>query len=120
MKRVVTLICGLVFAGAELTAQGTPAQVDAGKKAYDAKKCSQCHTVGGKGGTLTKLYPLDGVATKLSAADLKAWVVDPAAMEAKSDKKPKLKMSSKKAVLTDADVTGLVAYMLTLKEAKAK
>ena len=121
MKRLVTFVLAFAMAGATAAAQGTPAQVDAGKKTYDAKKCNQCHTIGGKGGTLTKLYPLDSAeAVKVSAADIKSWLTDTVAMEAKSEKKPKLKMSSKKVALTDTEVENLVAYMLSVKQAKAK
>jgi cytochrome c553 len=121
MRRAVTVVLAFAFAGATLAAQGTPAQIEAGKKAYDAKKCNQCHTIGGKGGTLTKLYPLDSAeAIKVSAAEIKNWLTDTVAMEAKSEKKPKLKMSSKKVALTDADVEGLIAYMVSIKAAKAK
>ena len=122
MKIVGTLvvISGLTFAGvAAPRAQGTPAQIEAGKKAYDAKKCKDCHTIGGKGGTLTKQYPLDGVGAKLSTADIISWLTHTADMEAKSEAKPKTKMSSKKIALTPAEVDGLVAYMSTLKT-KAK
>jgi len=121
MRRPVTFVVALAFAGTTLVAQGTPAQIAAGKKAYDAKKCSQCHTIGGKGGSLTKLYPLDNAeAMKVTAAEIKSWLTDTVAMEAKSEKKPKLKMSSKKVALTDADVEGLIAYMVSIKAAKAK
>ena len=119
MKRLVLLAAAFAFAGVSVAAQGTPAQVEAGKKAYDAKKCNQCHTIAGKGGSLTKLYPLDSAeAVKVSAADIKSWLTDTVAMEAKSEKKPKLKMSSKKIALTDAEVEGLVAYMLSVKAPK--
>ena len=121
MRRPVTFAVAFAFAGVSLAAQGTPAQVEAGKKTYDAKKCNQCHTIGGKGGTLTKLYPLDSAeAMKIPAAEIKSWLTDTVAMEAKSEKKPKLKMSSKKVVLTAPEVEGLIAYMLMIKAAKAK
>ena len=70
--------------------------------------------IAGKG---NKIGKLDGVATKLSAADIKKWLTDPLEMEKKLEKPPKVKMSSKakQMKLTDADVEALVAYMLTLK-----
>lgn len=121
MRRPVTFAVAFAFAGVALAAQGTPAQIAAGKKTYDAKKCSQCHTIGGKGGSLTKLYPLDSAeASKIPAAEIKSWLTDTIAMEAKSEKKPKLKMSSKKVALTDADVEVLIAYVVSIKAAKAK
>jgi len=94
----------------------TPQQVDQGKKLFDSKKCVTCHTVAGKGGTLTKQYPLDGVGAKLTAADTKKWLTATEEMEAKLEKKPKVKMSSKKVPVTDTEVDALVAYMQSLKE----
>jgi mono/diheme cytochrome c family protein len=84
----------------------------AGEKLYVAQKCSLCHQIAGKG---NKLSPLDGVGTKLSAADIKEWIVDPvaAATKAKSTKKPV--MPKTYAKLPPADVDALVAYMQSLK-----
>jgi mono/diheme cytochrome c family protein len=113
MKRVVAFVA-VLMGGVALAAQGTPQQVEAGRKLYNAKKCAQCHTIEGKGGTVTKLYPLDGVGAKLSAADMKRWLTHPEEMEAKLDKPPKLKMSSKKVPLTPEEADALTAYMLVL------
>ena len=115
MKRCLVLTIGiLVLAGAALRAQS--AAVDAGKKVYEAQKCATCHMIAGKGGTMTKLYPLDGVATKLKETDIRKWLTTPAEMEAKLEKKPAVKMSSKKFEFKDADLNGLVAYLMTLKK----
>ena len=45
-----------------------------GEQVFAAQKCTMCHQVAGKG---NKLSPLDGVGKKLSAADIKEWIVDP-------------------------------------------
>ena len=84
-----------------------------GKKLYDAKECAKCHMIAGKG---NKIGPLDGVATKLKEAEIRNWLTDPVAMEAKLEKKPKVKMSSKakEMKLTPADIDALTAYLLTL------
>ncbi len=59
---------------------------------------------------------LDGVASKVSAEDMRQWLTAPAEMEAKLDQKPKVKMSSRRTMkLTDAEVAALVAYLRTLK-----
>jgi mono/diheme cytochrome c family protein len=118
MKRVLVGVGVVVVAcafGAVLVAQDAKL-VEQGKKAYETRKCSDCHTIGGKGGRLTKQFPMDGVATKLSAADIRKWFTATAEMEAKVEKPAKLKMTSKKYVFTDAEVDGLVAYMLTLNK----
>jgi len=84
----------------------------AGQKVYAAQKCQVCHSVAGKGG---KASPLDGVGGKLSADEIRHWIVDPvdAAAKAKSTKKPP--MQNKYAKLPAADIDGLVAYIQTLK-----
>ena len=71
----------------------------------------QAFWLAGKG---SKISPLDGVGSKLSAAEIKQWLTDPDAMTAKLAKKPAVKM--KKIALPDADVDNLVQYMLSLKK----
>jgi mono/diheme cytochrome c family protein len=83
-----------------------------GEQVYVAQKCSMCHQVAGKG---NKLSPLDGVGKRLSAEQIREWIVAPdvAATKAKSTKKPA--MPKTYAKLPPADVDALVAYMLSLK-----
>jgi mono/diheme cytochrome c family protein len=85
----------------------------AGEKVYAAQKCSMCHSIAGKGG---KSSPLDGVGTKLTAAQIKEWIVDPitAAKTHSSTKKPP--MPKKYDKLPAADIDSLVAYMASLKK----
>ena len=83
-----------------------------GQQVYAAQKCSVCHAIAGKGG---KASPLDGVGAKLSADDLRAWIVDPIAMAAKTSSTKKPPMPKKWANLPAADLDGLVAYMQSLK-----
>lgn len=120
MKAIVTTLAGILivtgWAVSAAPAPGAPApqdaaKIEAGKKVYDAQKCVTCHMIGGKG---NKMSPLDGVGTKLSAADLKKWIVTPAEMEAKLATKPKIKMKAYK--LADADLEALVAYLQSLKK----
>jgi len=83
-----------------------------GEAVYAAQKCSMCHSIAGKGG---KASALDGVGAKLSADDIREWIVNPkeAATKAKSTKKPA--MPNKYDQLPKADVDALVAYMQSLK-----
>jgi mono/diheme cytochrome c family protein len=83
-----------------------------GQAVYAAQKCSVCHSIAGKGG---KASPLDGVGAKLSAADVKEWIVDPVAMAKKSNSAKKPPMPKKYDKLPAADLDGLVAYMMSLK-----
>jgi mono/diheme cytochrome c family protein len=114
MKRVLIAVAGLTLMSAPVLFAQDAAQVAAGKTAYTTQKCSTCHQIAGAG---NKMFPLDSVGKKLTAADLKKWLTDPASMEAKLPKKPPILMSTwlKTHKLSDADVTALVAYLQTLK-----
>jgi len=112
MKLFVTMLAAVFALGVSARAQDAK-QIEAGKKVYEAQKCSTCHMIAGKG---NKMFPLDGVGTKLPAADIKKWITNPAEMEAKLPKPPTLKMSSKKYNLKDADLDALVAYLGSLKK----
>lgn len=111
MKWLVMTITAVLITGASVGAQDAK-KIDAGKKVFEAQKCATCHMVAGKG---NKMFPLDGVGAKLSAADIKKWITHPAEMEAALPKKPAIKMSSKKFDLKDPDLDALVAYVQSLK-----
>ncbi len=122
MKARIATFAGLLFvSGLAVSAAGRPeapaptpqdaAKIEAGKKVYETQKCSACHMIGGKG---AKLSVLDGVGAKLSAADLKLWITEPATMEAKLATKPKIKMKAYK--MAPADLDALVAYLASIKK----
>lgn len=112
MVRVAWLliVVGILGAGGWLRAEQATAA--AGEKVFAAQKCSICHMVAGKG---NKNGPLDDVATKLSAADIRSWIVNAPEMakKANSTKKPPMKSF---ATLPAADVDALVAYLQSLKK----
>ena len=89
------------------------AQGDAAKGAavFAAQKCSMCHSVAGKGNAKGSL---DAVGTKLSADDIRAWIVDATGQTAKT-KAPR-KPAMKNYALPKEDVDALVAYLSTLKK----
>ena len=97
-----------------VTARPAAAQGDAekGKAVYAAQKCSMCHSIAGAGG---KANPLDGVGKKLSADDIRAWIVTPKVMEAKTKSTKKPPMPDRYSKLPAADLDTLVAYMASLK-----
>ena len=102
----------LAFVLAGLVAGTAKAQdAAAGEKVYVEQKCSLCHSVAGKGNAKGVL---DGVGSKLSADDIRAWIVDAKAMTAKSGatRKPEMKAYT----LSKGDVDALVAYLSTLKK----
>jgi len=106
----LTLTLGL--AAPYAAAAQDAAAIKKGEQVYAAQKCATCHSIAGKG---KKTSPLDGVGGKLSADEIKHWIVDPkdAAAKAKSTKKPP--MPAKYANLPAADLDALVAYMASLK-----
>jgi mono/diheme cytochrome c family protein len=93
------------------SAPGRAQDVAKGEKVYADQKCAVCHSIDGKG---NKKGPLDGVASKLSTADLRAWIVDAKGMteKTKADRKPPMKNYA----LPKDDLDALVAYMASLKK----
>jgi mono/diheme cytochrome c family protein len=88
------------------------AKIKRGAEVFAAQKCSVCHAIAGKGG---KSSPLDGVGAKLSADDIRKWIVSPDEMTAKTKSTKKPPMPAKYASLPAADLDALVAYMASLK-----
>ena len=97
----------LLFSAAPATAQ-----VEEGAKVYAAQKCSMCHSIAGVG---NKKLPLDGVGSKLTAAQIREWMVDPvaAAKKANSTAKPAMKAYPN---LPKAELDAIIAYMQSLKK----
>lgn len=83
-----------------------------GEQLYAAQRCQGCHQVAGKG---NKNSVLDGVGGRLSAAEIKEWIVDPAGAATKHTSTKKPLMPKTYAKLSAADVDALVAYMQSLK-----
>ena len=104
---VITLICPLEMASAQ-----DAAAIKKGQEVYAAQKCSVCHAIAGKGG---KSSPLDGVGAKLSAADIREWIVHPIEMAKKTKSEKKPPMPGKYGALPAPELDALVAYMQSLK-----
>ena len=88
------------------------AKIERGMKVYEQQKCSLCHSIEGKG---NKAGTLDGVGSKLTADEIRQWLVTPAEMtaKAKATRKPPMKVY---ASLPEEDVAALVAYLESLKK----
>ncbi len=101
----VVMIAGMAAAAA---AQDLKAK---GEQVYTAQKCSLCHSIAGKGNAKG---PLDGVGSKLSADEIRSWIVDAKGMteKTKATRKPVMKAYS----LPKEDVDALVAYLSSLKK----
>jgi len=102
----------LMMAGAAFAQD--KAQIDKGMAVYEASKCSLCHSIAGKGNAKGSL---DGVGTKLKADDIRAWILTPKEMTAKT-KAPRVPamMANATLIKNTEDVDALVAYMLSLKK----
>lgn len=110
MKRMILGLCTsavLVMPGWAM-AQGSAAE---GEKVYTAQKCIACHAIAGKG---NKNNPLDGVGSKLTADEIRQWIVDGTGMMAKtkSTRKPPMKSYT----LPKGELDSLVAYLQSLKK----
>ena len=93
---------------ASAAAQDVKAQ---GEKVFAEQKCALCHSVAGKGNAKGAL---DDVGTRLTADDIRAWIVDAKGMtgKTKAPRKPEMKAYA----LPKGDVDALVAYLTTLKK----
>jgi mono/diheme cytochrome c family protein len=82
-----------------------------GEQVYTAQKCSLCHSIAGKGNAKGSL---DGVGSKLSADEIRNWIVDAKGMTAKTKatRKPEMKAYA----LPKDEVDALVAYLGSLKK----
>lgn len=103
----IALIACLGFAAAA-SAQDAKAK---GEKVYADQKCAMCHSIADKG---NKKGPLDGVGSKLTADELRQWMVDAKVMAAKT--KAERKPNMKNYTLAKEDLDSVVAYMQTLKK----
>jgi mono/diheme cytochrome c family protein len=94
-----------------LSVAGAASAAAQGEKLFVDQKCTLCHSIGGKGNVKG---PLDGVASKLKAEEIREWLVDAKGMTAKTKatRKPEMKAYT----LPKEDVDALVAYMVTLKK----
>lgn len=93
-------------------AQDAPSQAETGRRIYERAKCATCHQIAKRGNSR---YPLDGVASRLAARDLRRWLTEPAKMEAALPRMPALRMSTMKYRFDEAELDALVAYLQTLK-----
>ncbi|MGE0363494.1 MAG: cytochrome c [Vicinamibacterales bacterium] len=97
----------LAAPGADALAQ------DKGAAVFAAQRCSLCHSLDGQGNAKG---PLDGVGSKLSADDIRKWIVTPAEMAAaaKATRKPAMRAFPN---LPKADLDALVAFLAAKKKA---
>jgi mono/diheme cytochrome c family protein len=114
-SKVLGLMVGMLL-GSMTAAQATAGQAappaDRGATVYAAQKCSMCHALDGRG--MAK-GPLDGVGSKLSADEIRQWIVNPAEMTAKANatRKPAMRAYPN---LPKEDLDALVAFLFAKKK----
>ena len=105
-------LTALLGVGGSTPAQD-PRQIEAGRKIYNAEGCATCHMIAGRG---NRMFPLDGVGTKLSADEIRRWLTNTREMEDALPKTPAIKMSTRKYNFNDADLAAVVAFLQSLKK----
>lgn len=111
-REVFALIAGLSMLAAPPMFAQDKAQIARGMKVYADQKCAFCHAIDQKGNAKG---PLDDAGVKLTAAEIRAWIVSATEMTEKTGatRKPPMKAY---AQLPADDLDALVAYLQTLKK----
>jgi mono/diheme cytochrome c family protein len=109
-SRLLLVLFGMLAAVSPIRAQDAAAAAK-GESIFAREKCAMCHSVAGKG---AKKYPLDGAGTRLTAPDIREWLVNPDGQQAKKGDRPLMKMKSFKTLPAD-ELDALVAYVQSLK-----
>ena len=111
MTRVTLFTAALALLIPASASAQNAAQIEKGKQVYAREKCSVCHSIGGTG---NKKGPLDDVGSRLSADDIRSWIVSAPEMTAKT--KAARKPLMKSYTLHKDHLEALVAYMARLKK----
>ena len=112
MKRVILSLTVLALVGFANTASAQ----DKGAKVFSEHGCPMCHSIAGKGNVKG---PLDDVGSKLTPAEIRSWITDPAgnAAKAKAERKPAMAtMQAKFKDIPKQDLDDLVAYLASQKK----
>lgn len=112
MRFGTVAVCGALLIWSLPALAQEKGQIEHGMKVYVDQKCSVCHAIAGKGNAKG---PLDDVGSRLTADQIREWMVNPAEMtkKMKAERKPPMRAYPN---LGKADVDGIVAYMLSLKK----
>ncbi|HYT77075.1 MAG TPA: cytochrome c [Vicinamibacterales bacterium] len=116
MKRVLIAGAAMLALVAFSSVASAQDKAEKGAKVFADQKCSMCHSIAGKGNPKGSL---DDVGSKLTPAEIRQWITDPAAMatKAKADRKPPMStMAAKFKAIPKEDLDSLVAYLSSLKK----
>ena len=108
----IAALTTLMLCVAHATYAQDAASIERGRKVYTDQKCSVCHSIAGKGNAKGVL---DDVGSRLSADEIRSWIVTPAEMMKKTNaaRKPPMRAYPN---LPKEDLDGVVAYMMSLKK----
>lgn len=109
---VIVVIATLVLCVAQASYAQNAANIERGMKVYADQKCSVCHSIAGKGNAKGVL---DDVGSRLTAEEIRLWIVSPAEMTKKTNaaRKPPMRAYPN---LPKEDLDGVVAYIASLKK----
>jgi mono/diheme cytochrome c family protein len=112
MRIVLPIVTAVALLAPVVSSAQAPASVERGLQVYTAQKCIACHAVGGKG---NQKGPLDGVGSKLSAEEIREWIVNAPEMtkKTKAERRPLMRAYTN---IPKADLDALVAYLQSLKK----
>jgi mono/diheme cytochrome c family protein len=111
-KNVLIAVCVAMVMCAQVTYAQEAASVERGMKVYADQKCSVCHSIAGKGNAKGAL---DDAGSRLTAEEIRLWIVSPAEMTKKTNaaRKPPMRAYPN---LPKEDLDGVVAYIASLKK----
>ena len=112
MLHVLLVAVATFFGIGDRAGAQDPRQIQAGRKIYESEGCAKCHMIAGRG---NRMFPLDGVGTRLSSDEIRRWLTNTREMEDALPKAPAIKMSTRKYDFNDADLAAVVAYLQSLK-----
>ena len=112
MRLSVMVFGAVVMFGVAVTPAAAQGAAEKGAAVYAAQKCATCHILDGKG--MAK-GPLDGVGSKLTADEIREWIVNPAEMTKKHNatRKPPMRAYPN---LPKEDLDALVAFLAAKKK----
>ena len=108
---VIVIVVAALFTSTSAIAQDA-AKVARGQQVYVAQKCAVCHSIAGKGNAKGVL---DGVGAKLTADEIRQWIMAAPHMaeKTKATRKPPMKAYEN---LPKEDLDALVEYIQSLKK----
>ncbi len=112
MRGSAKLLVPVLLAACGSGSDAAPAQAGAarGAEVYREQDCQACHSIAGAG---NRRHPLDGVGARLTADQIRTWIVAPREMN------PRVRKPAYDR-LPQADLDALVAYLAGLRNGAAE